>query len=85
MIVAVIVLLLALVSYIGYKCFTIYRVRKRMDWIAHVPGWPVLGNALEFGDTTGKQIYKNAKFLKECLYFCQQKTNFPKIIHLKEL
>lgn len=26
-----------------------------MNWITKVPGWPILGNALEFGETTGKK------------------------------
>lgn len=35
-----------------------------MTWITQVPGWPVLGNALEFGETTGKShhILKGSHF-----------------------
>lgn len=29
-----------------------------MSWITKVPGWPLLGNALEFGDTTGMKFKK---------------------------
>lgn len=34
-----------------------------MGWIKQVPGWPILGNALEFGETTGGEIFCLSVFL----------------------
>lgn len=43
-------------SYIGYKLYKIKLLKNRLSWLPFVPTWPIVGNGLEFGDTSGKNI-----------------------------
>ncbi|KAG5893586.1 hypothetical protein JTB14_028353 [Gonioctena quinquepunctata] len=35
-------------AFIGYRWYRLLSIKQKLDWVTHLPGWPILGNALEF-------------------------------------
>lgn len=39
---------------IAFDWYRFFEKKKKLKWLPSIPGWPVIGMALEFEDTSGK-------------------------------
>nr|XP_023013820.1 cytochrome P450 4c3-like [Leptinotarsa decemlineata] len=40
-----------IVAVLGYRWYNLLSIKQKLNWVTHIPGWPLVGNALEFGGT----------------------------------
>ncbi|CAG9824977.1 unnamed protein product [Phaedon cochleariae] len=52
-ILTLLVVFLTIVVRRWYRCISI---KRKLDWVNHIPGWPLLGNALEFAGPTSEVL-----------------------------
>lgn len=60
-------LVIVIILKVAYDWYRFLEKKKKLEWLPSIPGWPVIGIALEFEDTSGK--YFSYKLLEHIVQY----------------